>query len=52
MVFSWIVYGSRESRDAVNAKVMSDPRLKHDPQAMPFDGKRMIYGGFESFLEL
>lgn len=35
VVFSWIVYDSRESRDAVNAKVMSDPRLKHDPQAMP-----------------
>jgi uncharacterized protein YbaA (DUF1428 family) len=52
VVFSWITYESREKRDEINAKVMSDPRLKHDPAAMPFDGKRMIYGGFESLLEL
>jgi uncharacterized protein YbaA (DUF1428 family) len=52
VVFSWIVYENRERRDAINAKVMSDPRLKCDPSAMPFDGKRMIYGGFESFVEL
>jgi uncharacterized protein YbaA (DUF1428 family) len=52
VVFSWIVYGSRQERDVVNAKVMADPRLKHDPSAMPFDGKRMIYGGFQSFVEL
>jgi uncharacterized protein YbaA (DUF1428 family) len=52
VVFSWIVYGSRAERDAVNAKVMADPRLKHDPAKMPFDGKRMIYGGFETFVEL
>ena len=46
--FSWIVYKSRKHRDAVNAKVMKDPRVANmmDPKAMPFDGKRMIYGGF------
>ena len=52
VIFSWITYESREQRDAINAKVMADPRLKNDPASMPFDGKRMIYGGFESFLEL
>ncbi len=51
VVFSWITYKSRADRDAVNAKVMADPRLKHDMANMPFDGKRMIYGGFEAFLE-
>jgi uncharacterized protein YbaA (DUF1428 family) len=46
--FSWIVYESRKHRDAVNAKVMKDPRLAGmGPDQMPFDGKRMIYGGFE-----
>lgn len=52
VVFSWIVYESRETRDAVNAKVMADPRLKPDWDTMPFDAKRMIYGGFKSFVEL
>jgi len=52
VVFSWIVYASRADRDAINAKVMADPRLKHDAASMPFDGKRMIFGGFESFMEL
>ncbi|GGC80736.1 DUF1428 domain-containing protein [Chelatococcus reniformis] len=52
VVFAWIVYESREQRDAINAKVMADPRLKSDPAAMPFDGKRMIFGGFKSFVEL
>lgn len=48
VVFSWITYKSRAHRDRVNAKVMKDPRLASmmDPKAMPFDGKRMIYGGF------
>ena len=51
VVFSWITYESREQRDAVNAKVMADPRL--DAMAdMPFDGKRMIFGGFEVLLKL
>ena len=52
VVFSWITFESREARDAINAKVMADPRLEGGPQDMPFDGKRMIYGGFRSFLEL
>ena len=53
VVFSWIVYKSRKHRDAVNAKVMADPRLAGmDPKSMPFDGKRMIYGGFTPIVEL
>jgi len=52
VVFSWIVYESRERRDAVNAKVMADPRLKQDMANLPFDGKRMIIGGFKTFLEV
>jgi uncharacterized protein YbaA (DUF1428 family) len=52
VVFSWIVHESREKRDATNAKAMADPRLKDGMSNMPFDGKRMIYGGFETFLEL
>src|SRR6185503_14502764 len=48
VVFSWIVYRSRDHRDRVNAKVMKDKRLAKmmDPKAMPFDARRMIYGGF------
>ena len=54
VVFSWIVYKSRSHRDSVNAKVMKDPRLESmmDPKAMPFDGKRMFWGGFKTLLEL
>ena len=46
--FSYIVFKSRRHRDAVNAKVMKDPRLADsmDPKKMPFDARRMIYGGF------
>ena len=51
VVFSWIVYGSRAERDAINAKVMADPRLK-DSMNCPFDSKRMIYGGFETMMEM
>ncbi len=52
-VFSWIVYKSRTHRDRVNAKVMKDPRLAKmmDPKAMPFDMKRMSYGGFKILVE-
>jgi uncharacterized protein YbaA (DUF1428 family) len=52
--FSWIVYASRADRDRINEKVMADPRLKEymDPASMPFDGKRMIYGGFEISIDL
>lgn len=52
VVFAWITYESRAARDAINAKVMADPRLKHDMANMPFDAKRMIYGGFQSFMAL
>ncbi|XXN66457.1 DUF1428 domain-containing protein (plasmid) [Enterobacter ludwigii] len=51
VVFSWIEYPSREVRDAANAKMMSDPRMKEMGENMPFDGKRMIYGGFAILLE-
>jgi uncharacterized protein YbaA (DUF1428 family) len=49
VVFAYIVYKSRAHRDRVNAKVMKDPRLANmmDPKAMPFDGKRMFWGGFK-----
>ncbi|MBA8902669.1 MULTISPECIES: DUF1428 family protein [unclassified Phyllobacterium] len=52
VVFSWIVYNSRAERDEINKKVMADPRLDSEKWEMPFDGKRMIYGGFQSFMEL
>ncbi|MEJ1938917.1 DUF1428 family protein [Nostoc sp. NIES-2111] len=52
VAFSWIVYRSRASRDEVVAKVMADERLKAGMQGVPFDGKRMIFGGFSPFLEL
>ncbi|RDV04159.1 DUF1428 domain-containing protein [Undibacter mobilis] len=51
VIFSYITYKSRKSRDAVMKKVMSDKRLKMDMSAMPFDGKRMIFGGFKSIVE-
>jgi uncharacterized protein YbaA (DUF1428 family) len=51
-VFSWIVYKSRAHRDRVNAKVMKDPRLDMDPKTMPFDMKRMVYGGFKTIVDL
>ncbi len=54
VVFSWIAFESREHRDRVNAEVMKDPRLEEmmKPEAMPFDGKRMIYGGFNVAVEV
>jgi uncharacterized protein YbaA (DUF1428 family) len=54
VVFSWIVYPSRAHRDRINAKVMKDPRLASmmDPKSLPFDGKRMIYGGFKVLIDL
>ena len=53
VVFSWIVFKSRAHRDRVNAKAMKDPRLAGmDANAMPFDAKRMIYGGFKPIVEL
>jgi uncharacterized protein YbaA (DUF1428 family) len=54
VVFSWIVYKSRAHRDEVNEKVMKDPRMADlmKPESMPFDGRRMIYGGFEMIVDL
>jgi uncharacterized protein YbaA (DUF1428 family) len=54
VMFSWIVFKSRASRDRVNAKVMKDPQLAKmmDPKAMPFDAKRMFWGGFKTLVEL
>ena len=52
VVFSWIVYKSRRDRDRILKKVMSDPRIKMDPTDMPFDGKRMFWGGFKTLVEL
>jgi uncharacterized protein YbaA (DUF1428 family) len=52
--FSYIVYKSRADRDRINAKVMKDKRLAKmmDPKAMPFDAKRMIWGGFKTVVDL
>ena len=51
VVFSWIVYPSKAVRDEANKKVMQDPRMKPDGD-MPFDGKRLIFGGFEVLLDV
>ncbi|HEY0662032.1 MAG TPA: DUF1428 domain-containing protein [Lysobacter sp.] len=53
VIFAWIVYKSRAHRDKVNAKVMKDPRLASmmDPKNLPFDGKRMFWGGFKVIVE-
>ena len=51
VVFSWILWPSRRVRDEGMKKVMADPRLQPDANPMPFDGKRMIYGGFEVIVE-
>jgi len=52
VVFSWIEWPDKNTRDAAMAKVMSDPRLNPEKNPMPFDGKRMIFGGFAPVLEL
>jgi uncharacterized protein YbaA (DUF1428 family) len=51
VVFSWFEYPDRATRDAANEKIMNDPRMKDMGANMPFDGKRMIYGGFDSFVD-
>src|SRR5262245_35838757 len=53
VVFAWIVFKSRAHRDCVNAKVMKDPRISNmcDPKEMPFDCKRMVYGGFKVLVD-
>ena len=54
VVFAWIIYKSRRHRDSVNAKVMKDPRLASmmDPKSLPFDGKRMFWGGFKMMVHV
>jgi uncharacterized protein YbaA (DUF1428 family) len=52
VVFSWIVYKSKAHRDSVNKKVMQDPRIKMEGTPMPFDVKRMSYGGFQMLVDL
>ena len=51
VVFSWFEYPSKQERDAATEKFMSDPRMKEMGESMPFDGKRMIVGGFEAIVE-
>jgi uncharacterized protein YbaA (DUF1428 family) len=54
VVFSWIVFKSKADRDKVNARVMKDPRLASmmDPKAIPFESRRMVYGGFRVMVNL
>jgi uncharacterized protein YbaA (DUF1428 family) len=52
VVFSWATYKDRATRDAAMKKIMDDPRMKGDAYKTVFDGKRMIFGGFQPFLEL
>jgi len=53
VVFAWIVYKSRSHRDRVLARVMKDPRMPHpEPADMPFDGKRMFWGGFRAIVDV
>ena len=51
VVFSWIAWPSRQARDEGMKKVMADPRLKPEVNPMPYDGKRLIYGGFETIVD-
>jgi uncharacterized protein YbaA (DUF1428 family) len=52
VVFSWILYKSKAHRNAVNKKVMADPRLQTDPDTMPFDHHRMSWAGFKTLVDL
>jgi uncharacterized protein YbaA (DUF1428 family) len=52
VVFSWIEWPDKPTRDAAMEKVMSDPRMKPEANPMPFDGQRLIYGGFDPVVEL
>ena len=50
VVFSWIIWKDRASADASHDKMMADPRMKAMGDSMPFDGKRMVFGGFEPLM--
>lgn len=52
VVFAWVVWSSKQARDAGWEKIMADPRSQPGASLMPFDGQRLIYGGFEQILEL
>jgi uncharacterized protein YbaA (DUF1428 family) len=52
VIFSYVVYKTRKDRDKVMKKVMADPRMKMEPEKMPFDGQRMIFGGFKTIVEM
>lgn len=51
VVFSWVTWASKEARDAGWQKIMADPRMQPETNPMPFDGKRLIYGGFQSLMQ-
>jgi uncharacterized protein YbaA (DUF1428 family) len=51
VVFAWITWPSKAKRDEAWKKMMEDPRMQPDKNKMPFDGQRMIYGGFETILD-
>lgn len=51
VVFSWIAWPSRQARDAGMEKVMNDPRMSNEANPMPFDGKRLIFGGFQTVVD-
>ena len=52
VVFSWIEWPDKPTRDAAMEKIMADPRMQPEANPMPFDGQRLVYGGFEPVLEL
>jgi uncharacterized protein YbaA (DUF1428 family) len=52
IIFSWVVYPNKATRDDCMAKVMADPRMEGSMANAPFDGKRMIFGGFEVFIQV
>ena len=52
VVFSWVTWPSKQARDAGWEKIMADPRMQAEQNPMPFDGKRLIYGGFQTILEV
>ncbi|MDX1541058.1 MAG: DUF1428 domain-containing protein [Geminicoccaceae bacterium] len=52
VVFAWVLWPDKATRDTGNMKIMADPRLQPDKNPMPFDGKRLIFGGFEMIVEV